>query len=148
MLAFATEASSTHRGDSHRCQRAETGENVAVRMKRAYEAPAADDGYRVLIDRLWPRGRRKEDLRLDAWLRDLAPSNELRSWFGHDPARWPEFRARYRRELREQSARLLLDELVRRARRSTVTLVFAARDTEHSNAAVLRGLLDRERMRH
>ena len=116
---------------------------MAVRMKRAYEAPAADDGYRVLIDRLWPRGRRKEDLRLDAWLKDLAPSRELRTWYGHDPARWPEFRARYGRELSGTSAQEALHDLARRAERGIVTLVFGAKDAEHSNAAALKAIIER-----
>ena len=116
---------------------------MAVRIKRAYEAPAADDGYRVLIDRLWPRGRRKEDLRLDAWLKDLAPSSELRRWFGHDPARWSEFQTRYGREIRRASAREPLRDLARRAERGTVTLVFGAKDAEHSNAAVLKAIIER-----
>lgn len=116
---------------------------MSVRIKRAYEAPSARDGYRVLIDRLWPRGRRKEDLRLDAWLKDLAPSRELRTWFDHDPERWREFRARYRRELRGETAQELLRDLARRARRGTVTLVFAAKDVEHNDAVVLREIVER-----
>ena len=115
---------------------------MAVLIKRAYEAAAPADGYRVLIDRLWPRGRRKEDLRLDAWLKDLAPSTELRTWFGHDPARWSEFRARYRRELRRASARELLRDLTRRAERGTVTLVFGAKDVEHNDAVALKLIID------
>jgi uncharacterized protein YeaO (DUF488 family) len=118
---------------------------VPVRIKRAYEAPSAGDGYRVLIDRLWPRGRRKQDLRLDAWLKELAPSGELRTWFGHDPERWPEFRTRYRRELRAEPAQALLRDLHRRARRGTVTLVYGAKDTEHNDAVVLKDVLERMR---
>jgi uncharacterized protein YeaO (DUF488 family) len=118
---------------------------VSVRIKRAYEAPSAGDGYRVLIDRLWPRGRRKADLRLDAWSKELAPSRELRTWFDHDPARWQEFRRRYRRELRQDSARELLRDLARRAKRGRVTLVFGAKDVEHNDAAALKTIIERSR---
>jgi uncharacterized protein YeaO (DUF488 family) len=142
MSAFATEGR-RHPASEEAMGANRNGENVAVRIKRAYEAPAADDGYRVLIDRLWPRGRRKEDLRLDAWLKDLAPSRELRIWFGHDPARWPEFRAKYGRELRGASARAALRDLARRAERGIVTLVFGAKDAEHSNAAALKVIIER-----
>lgn len=116
---------------------------MAIHIKRAYDAPAAADGYRVLIDGLWPRGRSKDELRLDAWLKQLAPSRELREWFDHDPARWAEFRRRYSAELRQPPARDLLHDLARRARRGAVTLVFAARDVEHSNATALKAILDR-----
>ena len=110
---------------------------TTVRVKRAYEHADGTDGYRVLIDRLWPRGLRKQDARLDAWLRALAPSDELRRWFGHDPLRFPDFRVRYRRELRNPAARELLDDLARRAERERVTLIYSAKDTEHNNALVL-----------
>ncbi len=118
---------------------------MPVRIKRAYEAPSDDDGYRVLVDRLWPRGRRKADLQLDAWLKDLAPSADLRVWFGHDPARWKEFGARYRRELRGETAQALLSDLARRSRRGTVTLVFGAKDAEHNDAVALKAIIDRKR---
>jgi uncharacterized protein YeaO (DUF488 family) len=115
-----------------------------VRLKRAYEAAASADGYRVLVDRLWPRGRRKRDLALDAWLKELAPSDPLRRWFAHDPERWAAFRGRYRRELRHggPSAERLRAQ-VARARRGTVTLVFSSRDVTHNNAVVLKEELDR-----
>ncbi len=106
-----------------------------VRTKRVYEPAEAGDGYRVLIDRLWPRGVSREDARLDEWARDLAPSDELRRWFGHRPERFDEFRRRYTDELREHANQLT--ELRRRARTGTVTILFGARDAEHSNAAVL-----------
>lgn len=106
-----------------------------VRLKRAYEAPAASDGQRILVDRLWPRGVRRDELQLHDWLKDLAPSTELRKWFGHDPARWDEFERRYRRELAEHEQ--LLGDLRRRARRGTVTLVYAAKDETHNDAVVL-----------
>src|SRR5512146_1002831 len=87
--------------------------------KRAYEPAAAADGYRVLIDRLWPRGVSKAKARLDAWEKDVAPSRELREWYGHDPAKWPEFRRRYMRELRAPTAKVVLDDLVHRAKRGS-----------------------------
>ena len=114
---------------------------MAVRMKRAYEPPERSDGYRVLIDRLWPRGVRKEEARLDEWARELAPSSELRRWFGHDPERFDEFRRRYRAELAGQEEKLR--ELRRRGRQGTLTLVYSARDTEHNDAVVLAELLRR-----
>ncbi len=115
---------------------------MAVRLKRAYEPAEPADGYRVLVDRLWPRGVAKEAARLDDWARELAPSDELRRWFGHDPAKFAEFRRRYRAELAAREEKLR--ELRRRARRGTVTLVYAARDPEHNDAVVLAELL-RER---
>jgi uncharacterized protein YeaO (DUF488 family) len=114
---------------------------VDVRLKRAYEPATVADGYRVLVDRLWPRGVSKQRARLDAWERDLAPSKELRQWFGHEPRRFAEFRRRYRDELRHQ--RPLLAELRRRARHEAVTLVYAAHDDEHNDAVVLADVLRR-----
>jgi uncharacterized protein YeaO (DUF488 family) len=114
-----------------------------VRAKRAYDDPGDDDGYRVLIDRLWPRGVSKGAARLDEWARELAPSTELRRWFGHDPERFEESRVRYEAELASQREKL--DELRRRARKGTVTLVYAARDTEHNDAVVLADVLRRNR---
>ncbi|GFO53681.1 hypothetical protein GMSM_06880 [Geomonas sp. Red276] len=111
-----------------------------VKIKRAYEAPAAEDGVRLLVDRLWPRGLSKERAGVDHWLKDLAPSNELRHWFGHDPARWKEFRERYREELRK--VRPAVEEVAGMARRGSVTLLFAARDPDHNNAVVLRELIE------
>ncbi len=110
---------------------------MTVRLQRAYEAPGADDGYRVLVDRVWPRGRSRETLRLDAWERELGPSDELRHWFGHDPARWAEFQARYRAELSAPDQGARLDALAERARQGTVTLVYGARDEEHNQARVI-----------
>jgi uncharacterized protein YeaO (DUF488 family) len=112
---------------------------VAVRTKRAYEPAERADGYRILIDRLWPRGVSKGEAHLDEWAKDLAPSPELRRWFGHDPARFDEFRRRYRDELAAHEGEL--DALRRRARSGTVTLVYGARDTEHNGAVVLAELL-------
>lgn len=112
-----------------------------VRLKRAYESPARSDGYRVLIDRLWPRGVSKEEAQLDEWARELAPSSELRRWFAHDPARFDEFRRRYLDELAPQGEKLR--ELRRRARAGTLTLVYGARDSEHNDAVVLAEVLRR-----
>jgi uncharacterized protein YeaO (DUF488 family) len=112
---------------------------VDVRLKRVYEPAAASDGYRVLIDRLWPRGVSREHADLDRWDRELAPSSELRRWFGHEPSRFEEFRRRYKEELRPKRAPIA--ELRRRAREGTVTLVYAARDPEHNDAVVLAEVL-------
>ena len=114
---------------------------ATIKIKRAYDPPARGDGYRVLVDRLWPRGVRKEDLSLAAWTKDLAPSHALRRWFGHDPRRWRAFIARYRRELRAPGAGKALRDLARRAATSTVTLVYAARDATHNDAVVLRSAI-------
>lgn len=110
-----------------------------VRLKRAYEPALPADGYRILIDRLWPRGVSREEARLDEWARELAPSAELRRWFSHDPARFDEFRRRYSGELATQNAKLR--DLRRRAREGTLTLVYGARDTEHNDAVVLAEIL-------
>ncbi|HET8555775.1 MAG TPA: DUF488 domain-containing protein [Gaiellaceae bacterium] len=114
-----------------------------VCLKRAYEPPERSDGYRVLIDRLWPRGVSKEQAKLDEWARELAPSSELRRWFGHDPAKFDEFRRRYREELAGQEEKL--GELRGRARAGRLTLVYGARDSEHNDAVVLAELLRRDR---
>jgi uncharacterized protein YeaO (DUF488 family) len=112
-----------------------------IRMKRIYESekPSPDDGKRILIDRLWPRGLKKEDVVIDEWLKELSPSNELRKWFGHDPARWQEFKERYRRELEGKAD--ILEKLRKDTKKSTVTLLYAAKDTEHNNAVVLKEIL-------
>ena len=112
-----------------------------VRLKRAYEPASAEDGYRVLVDRLWPRGVSKEQAKLDEWDQELAPSSQLREWFGHEPDRFPEFRRRYIDELRANRARLR--ELRRRARTGTLTLVYSAHDSEHNDAVVLAEVLRR-----
>lgn len=110
-----------------------------VKLKRAYDLPAASDGARILVDRLWPRGVGKTDAAIDQWDKGIAPSTMLRNWFGHDPARWQEFRRRYANEIyrhREQ-----LDELRARAQSGRITLVFAAHDKIHNHAVVLRDIL-------
>jgi uncharacterized protein YeaO (DUF488 family) len=110
-----------------------------VKAKRAYSPALPDDGYRVLIDRLWPRGVSRERARLDEWARDLAPSDQLRKWFGHDPRRFDEFRARYRQELTAHGEQIAA--LRRRADPGPLTLVYGARDTEHNDAVVLEELI-------
>lgn len=112
---------------------------MSVMLKRAYEAPAPTDGKRILVDRLWPRGLAKVKARIDLWLKDVAPSTELRQWFGHDPVKWPEFRKRYRAELKANPA---LEELRALSRRGDITLVYAARDALHNEAVVLKQVLD------
>jgi uncharacterized protein YeaO (DUF488 family) len=110
-----------------------------LKLKRAYDPPAAADGKRILVDRLWPRGVKKADAAIDEWMKDLAPSTALRKWFGHDPARWPEFRRRYLKELDRHSEQL--DRLRALARQGPVTLVYAAHDEAHNDAVVLRDFL-------
>jgi uncharacterized protein YeaO (DUF488 family) len=112
-----------------------------IKLKRAYEPPEPGDGTRVLIDRLWPRGIKKADAAIDRWLRDIAPSTELRRWFGHRPERWPEFRRRYLAELQDQPE--LVEQVRKAARDGPVTLVYAARDEAHNDAVVLKELLNR-----
>jgi uncharacterized protein YeaO (DUF488 family) len=114
----------------------------SVQLKRAYVPAAPADGYRVLVERLWPRGLRKDVARLDEWLKEVAPSDALRKWFGHDPARFREFRDRYLHELQEPAAEKALDELVRRVAHERVTLVYAAHDEEHNSALVLASVLE------
>jgi uncharacterized protein YeaO (DUF488 family) len=114
---------------------------VDVRLKRVYDPAASSDGYRVLIDRLWPRGVSRKRAQLDEWDRELSPSTELRQWFGHEPSRFEEFRQRYTAELRHQRPRIA--ELRRRAREGTLTLVYSAHDVEHNDAVVLAEVLRR-----
>lgn len=109
-----------------------------IRLKRAYDPPEKNDGVRILVDRLWPRGITKEALKATSWMRELGPSNELRKWFGHDPDKWEEFRKRYCRELKRPAARALLREIAARARTGTVTLVYSARDEQHNQTVVLK----------
>jgi uncharacterized protein YeaO (DUF488 family) len=116
---------------------------MTILLKRAYEQPAPEDGKRVLVERLWPRGLSKERAAVDLWLKELSPSPELRKWFGHDPAKWPEFRRRYREELRGRPAEL--KELRRLVAAGPVTFVYAARDTEHNSAALLREVVEQRR---
>jgi uncharacterized protein YeaO (DUF488 family) len=109
-------------------------------VRRVYDPPREEDGLRVLVDRLWPRGLSKEAARVDLWLKDIAPSDALRKWYGHEPSRWDEFRRRYFAELEAHRERL--EELRQQARRGRVTLLFGARDEEHNNAVALRQYLE------
>lgn len=113
---------------------------MSVKLKRVYEPPDESDGERILVDRLWPRGLAKAKAKIDHWLKDVAPSKELRQWFGHDPVKWPEFEKRYRAELKNNPALSRLQEL---SRNRSVTLVYAARDQSHNDAVVLKHILDR-----
>jgi uncharacterized protein YeaO (DUF488 family) len=110
-----------------------------LRLKRAYEPAEPDDGVRILVDRLWPRGVSKAKAALDDWMKEIAPSTELRQWFAHDPGRWAEFQRRYRAELRQQSE--ALDRLRALAKHRVVTLVYSAHDEQHNDAVVLRAVL-------
>ncbi len=110
-----------------------------VKLKRVYEAPSANDGMRILVDRIWPRGVSKKDAALDLWMKEIAPSTELRTWFAHDPVRWNEFRQRYAREVKQNHA--LLNQLRSLAQEGQVTLVYAAHDAAHNNAVALRTLI-------
>lgn len=113
---------------------------VQLRIKRVYEPPAPGDGKRILVDRLWPRGLKRETARIDDWIKEAAPSDELRRWFAHDPAKWDEFRRRYLAELRHNEAFAELQRVAHSA--AKVTLLFAAKDCAHNNAVVLRDVLD------
>ena len=110
-----------------------------IKLKRVYESPSPKDGLRVLVERLWPRGLTKERAAVDLWLKDVAPSAELRKWFGHDPARWEQFQERYRQELREKKDAVQL--LRQNGKEGTVTLVYAARDEDHNGALALKRFL-------
>lgn len=112
-----------------------------VKIKRVYDAPDGDDGTRILVDRLWPRGLTKERACVDVWLKDIAPSTELRKWFGHDPAKWEQFRERYHRELEANVN--LVSLLKEKLKGGAVTLLFAAKDAEHNEAVALQEWLNR-----
>ena len=118
-----------------------TAQKLSVALKRAYDEPAASDGTRVLVERLWPRGLSKERAHIDLWLKEVAPSTELRKWYNHDVQKFQEFRRRYEAELQSEAAQLALSKLREIAKQGQLTLIFAARDTEHSSAAILRELL-------
>jgi uncharacterized protein YeaO (DUF488 family) len=114
---------------------------VTIQLKRVYEAPSKSDGTRILVDRLWPRGLTKEKAHVDLWLKEVAPSNDLRKWFAHDPDKWREFRARYMAELKRNPTQFAL--LKQAVVRGPATLLYAAKDTEHNEAVVLQELLSR-----
>ncbi len=112
---------------------------MPIRLKRAYDEPEEDDGYRVLVDRIWPRGKSKEELQLDEWLKEIAPSNELRKWFDHDPEKFEEFRKRYCDELENKHE--IMHRLLKLAQKQKITLVYGAKDREHNQAVVVKEFL-------
>jgi uncharacterized protein YeaO (DUF488 family) len=116
---------------------------VSIHVKRIYEDPGSADGFRVLVDGLWPRGFRKEDARIDLWLKEVAPSAALRKWFGHDPSRWDEFRKRYSKELGGPVQTAALQKLRSQAKKRKVTLLYAAKDEAHNNAVCLAEYLNK-----
>ena len=114
-----------------------------IKTKRVYDEVEKDDGIRVLVDRLWPRGIKKEGVKIDLWLKEVAPSIELRKWFSHEPSRWKEFCKRYKEELRmDEEKKIALSELTKIATRKKLTLIYSAKDKEHNNAVVLKKLLE------
>ena len=113
-----------------------------IKLKRIYDSPDKNDGERYLVDRMWPRGVSKDRADLADWLQDLAPSDDLRRWFGHDPERWGQFKRRYRLELHAEAKEELIGKLARKARNETITLTYAARDTEHNNAVALKEVIE------
>jgi len=112
-----------------------------IKIKRIYEDTSPDDGRRIYVDRLWPRGLKKEDVKMDEWLKEIAPSDGLRKWFAHDPSKYEEFKKRYLRELESRSE--ILARIRTEGKRGTVTLLFSAKDTEHNNATVLKEVVSR-----
>lgn len=110
-----------------------------IKIKRIYEGSEKGDGKRILVDRLWPRGVSKEKADLDLWMKDIAPTTELRKWFGHDPKKWPEFKKRYKQELRKNKASV--EEIKKISKGKTVTLLYGAKDEEHNEAVVLKDFL-------
>ncbi len=110
-----------------------------IKIKRIYEPASADDGKRIYMDRLWPRGMKKEDVKIDEWLKEISPSDGLRKWFGHDPSKYEEFKRRYIKELEEHSE--ILERIKKAGKRETVTLLFSAKDVEHNNATALKEML-------
>ena len=113
---------------------------MAVHTKRVYDAPAEIDGYRVLVDRIWPRGLRKDEAQIDLWLKDIAPSTSLRQWFNHEPSKWREFKTRYFRELKLYEDQV--DQLKKQSKAKRLTLLYAAKDTENNNAVALKEYLE------
>ena len=118
-----------------------TKQKLSIALKRAYDEPSASDGTRVLVERLWPRGISRERAHINLWLKDVAPSTELRKWFNHDPQKFPEFRRRYETELKSETAQASLTKLCEIAKQGQLTLIFAARDLSHSNAIIIQDLL-------
>jgi len=115
---------------------------MPISLKRVYEKPSPEDGKRILVERLWPRGLKKEEAHIDEWLRDLAPSNELRKWYGHDPAKWSQFKEKYWKELAKKQD--VVSKLVKECREKKVTFVFAAREQEYNNAVALKEYIEKQ----
>jgi uncharacterized protein YeaO (DUF488 family) len=114
-----------------------------IKTKRIYESPAGEDGFRILVDRLWPRGVQKEKAKIDLWLKEITPSDELRKWFAHDPRKWEEFKKKYEKELNAKQE--LLNEVRRTEKeKGTITFLYSAKDTEHNNAVALKTLLEKK----
>lgn len=111
-----------------------------IKIKRIYDPVSKDDGKRILVARLWPRGMKKDEAKIDEWLKKIAPSDELRRWFSHDPSKWQEFKTRYKREIKKKSE--LIERLRGEGKKGTITLLFSAKDTEHNNAVVLKELIE------
>jgi len=111
-----------------------------IKIKRIYDPASPEDGKRILVDRLWPRGIRKDDAMVDEWLKDIAPSNELRKWFSHDPTKWKEFKKKYEKELKSKS--LILERLKEEAKENMITILYASKDEKHNNALVLKEMLE------
>ena len=114
-----------------------------IKIKRIYDPVSPDDGKRILVDRLWPRGMKKEEARLDEWLKEIAPSNELRKWYSHDPAKWPEFKKRYKKELAEESD--LIKRIREEGKKKTITLLFSTKELDLNNAVALKEILERSK---
>lgn len=115
---------------------------MKIELKRAYDDPEKSDGTRILVDRLWPRGVKKEDAKLDHWMKEIAPSTELRKWFDHDPEKWTRFRGRYQTELKHHLDEI--EQILEKAKKGTVTLIYAARDEKHNEAVVLKSFLEKQ----
>lgn len=115
-----------------------------IKVKRAYEEAEKKDGYRVLVDRLWPRGLKKEELEFDEWAKELSPSKELRQFFSHDKEKWKEFSSRFKKELKVKEAKEKIYNLAKRAKKKNVTLIYSAKDEEHNNAILLREIIEEE----
>ena len=116
------------------------GANVLLKVKRIYETASSDDGKRILVDRLWPRGIKKSEVKIDEWLKEIAPSDELRKWFAHDPSKWQAFKRKYAHEIEEKSD--LIQQLRKESEREAVTLVYSAKDNEHNNAVALKEIIE------
>ena len=113
-----------------------------INIKRSYDKPASGDGSRILVDRIWPRGVSKEELKIDEWLKEIAPSTSLRKWFGHDPKKWNEFKKRYFDEL--ENNKDLIKKIIEQTKYSTVTFVYSAKDSEHNNAVALKEYIEKQ----